>query len=717
MWQRMNYWLNDLCTTNPIERRQIYLLQILMLALIIIAPLGLPITLSTSGPDIMRALLITANLLVPASAVGALLLVRNHRFKLAMIVAIGGLNLCLLIVIAVLGLRSGGPMFLTLAMPLALAALLLGRRALFIVAGLTSIAIIATAWLERLSPPLAGFVVTSDIALDNMVITFCLVLLLVTLFLDSFSLALRAALNDLQQTNARLQHELVERQRIAEQLRVSETSFRLLFASNPQPMWVYDEQTLAFLEVNAAAAAHYGYSRAEFLALHTPAIVALNETTAPDSNKQALLQFGLEAKHRCKDGRIIDVEMVSHGLEFAGRRARLVVIQDVTERKKLQFQLMQAQKMDSIGRLAGGVAHDFNNLLTAMVSYAELSMEALPADNAARDDIAEILKAANRAAGLTRQLLAFARKQILEPQIFDLNALILDMDRLLRRVIGEDIELVTLPAADLGAIRADPGQIEQVILNLVVNARDAMPTGGRLTIETQNIILDDDYVQQHIGAVDGAFVMLAISDTGIGMDEEVRRRAFEPFFTTKEPGRGVGLGLATCYGIVKQHGGNIWLYSEPGQGTTLKVYLPRVDASPLEIPRYTEALPAACGSETILVVEDQAAVRALAVRVLQQHGYTVLEAGNGEEALQVVQEQADRVIDLVLSDVVMPRMGGKALVDRLIALRPAIKVLYISGYTDNAIIHHGQLDAGVALLQKPFSPSALARKVREVLDS
>jgi CheY-like chemotaxis protein len=328
----------------------------------------------------------------------------------------------------------------------------------------------------------------------------------------------------------------------------------------------------------------------------------------------------------------------------------------------------------------------------------------------------EIARAAERAAGLTRQLLAFARKQIIEPQVVDLNQLTLEMDALLRRLLGEDIELVTLPAPDLGSVRADPGQIEQVLVNLAVNARDAMPEGGKLTIETQNVELDREYARRHVNVSPGRYVMIAISDTGVGMDEQTRDRAFEPFFTTKEQGRGTGLGLAMCYGIVNQHGGHIWVYSEPGHGTVFKIYLPRVDDPARQLPPVAEAGDLPRGDETILLVEDEPAVRALAARVLRGQGYTVFEAGQGAEALAIARAQPRGTIDLLLTDVVMPAMSGKALADALQAELLGLKVLFISGYTDNAIVHHGRLDPGVAFLPKPFSPAALARRVREVLD-
>jgi two-component system cell cycle sensor histidine kinase/response regulator CckA len=395
-----------------------------------------------------------------------------------------------------------------------------------------------------------------------------------------------------------------------------------------------------------------------------------------------------------------------------------VVVRDITTRRRLEAQLLQSQKMESIGRLAGGVAHDFNNLLTAILGYAELVFDALPDSTQERADVQEIHHAATSAAQLTRQLLAFARQQPIEPRSFNPNELLIGLDKLLGRLIGEDIELVTLATPDLGLIRADAGQIEQLLVNLAVNARDAMPGGGKLTIEMSNVWLDQAYARAHVGVEPGAYVLLVVSDSGVGMDESIKRYAFEPFFTTKEPGRGTGLGLATCYGIVKQHGGLIELYSEPGRGTAIKIYLPRVEggADPLPQPDIAEAaLPH--GTETVLLVEDEPGVRALVARVLGNLGYTVLEASEGDEALRFVKAYSGQAINLLLTDVVMPRLGGRSLAAYMAACFPGIKVLFTSGYAEHGIVHHGQLDQSAAFLAKPFSAAALAHKVRAVLDS
>jgi PAS domain S-box-containing protein len=401
---------------------------------------------------------------------------------------------------------------------------------------------------------------------------------------------------------------------------------------------------------------------------------------------------------------------------FPDQQQIYAVARDVTERKQLEAQFMQAQKMESVGRLAGGVAHDFNNLLTAISGYTELVLAELTTNSPIRADMIEIQRTARRAATLTHQLLAFAREQMIEPRVLNLNDLIQDMDRLLRRLLGEDVELVTLPAADLDLVRVDPSQIEQMIVNLAVNARDAMPEGGRLTIETANAQLDAQYTRQYIGVAEGAYVVLSVSDDGIGMDEEVQQHVFEPFYTTKPQGKGTGIGLATCYGIVRQHNGHISIYSEAGHGTTIKVYLPRVAPAAGAQGRHNSAGKLPKGTETVLLAEDEVAVRKLTARVLRGQGYQVLEALNGDDALRVAADH-EGAIDLLLTDMVMPQMGGSALAERFRELYPSTRVLFMSGYTDHSALHLGQLHPGVVLLQKPFTPTVLARKVRDILDA
>src|SRR5437660_777915 len=392
------------------------------------------------------------------------------------------------------------------------------------------------------------------------------------------------------------------------------------------------------------------------------------------------------------------------------------------EREKHILQFVSTQvamaierKRAEVGQLAGGIAHDFNNLLTAILGCTQLLLHATPPEDARREDVEEIKNAGLRAAELTRQLLAFSRRQVLAPKLLDMNSVVANMDKMLRRLIGEDVALVTELAADLGPVNADPGQLEQVLLNLAVNARDAMPQGGRLTIATANVLLTEEYAERHHRLPPGAYVLLAVADTGIGMDEATQKHLFEPFFTTKEVGKGTGLGLATVYGIVKQSGGYIWVYSESGHGTTVKVYLPRVPGAAEPLPAAEAAPELRRGTETVLLVEDAAPVRTLARKSLENCGYRVLDAADGRAALELSARHAEG-IDILVTDVVMPGMSGRELAERLAPLRPGMRVLYTSGYTDDAMVHQGVLRSGVAFLQKPLVPESLDRNVREVLD-
>jgi len=522
--------------------------------------------------------------------------------------------------------------------------------------------------------------------------------------------------------------DITERRRAEEALQKSEEKYRTILENIEDG---YFEVDIAgnFTFFNDSLCRLLGYSRDEMMGMN-------NRQYTDNENAQKLYQTFNRVYRTGKptkefDWEIIRKEGTKRSIEASvslikdpsdNRIGFRGIVRDVTERKRieqekttLEEQLRQSQKIEAIGRLAGGIAHDFNNLLTVIKGYSQLSLQELKEDVPLRGNIEEIKRASDKAADLTRQLLAFSRRQILEMKVLDLNTALRDMDKMLHRLIGEDIELVTVLTDDLGRVKTDPGWVEQIIMNLAVNARDAMPSVGKLTIETANVELDGAYARNHIAVTPGRYVMLSVSDTGVGMTPEVRQQVFEPFFTTKEKGKGTGLGLSTVYGIVKQSGGNIWVYSEPGQGTTFKIYLPRVD-EPLEELKekvVKEELPH--GSETILLVEDEEVVRKLAVRILKRQGYTVLEGSHGNEAIDVCKQHKGPV-HLLLTDVVMPHMSGRQLAEQLKQVCQGFKVLYMSGYTDNAITHHGVLEEGINYLQKPFTVDGLARKVREVLD-
>jgi PAS domain S-box-containing protein len=471
---------------------------------------------------------------------------------------------------------------------------------------------------------------------------------------------------------------------------------------------------------NSAAERIFGWTEKEVIGLRIQ-IIPDDEWdgfyNSLDITRKAGTFTGFETTRMRKDGSLIDVSLSAAPL-IDGRGAingSVVVIADITERKHLEEQFRQAQKMEAVGRLAGGVAHDFNNLLTAIIGYSQLALGRLHREDPMRREIEEIERAGQRAAGLTNQLLAFSRKQVLQPQVLDLNAVVADIAKLLERLIGEDIVLAASLGPDIGFVKADRGQIEQIIMNLAVNSRDAMPDGGTLTIETFNVELDESYTAEHINARAGPHVVLAISDNGCGMDKETQSNIFEPFFTTKEQGKGTGLGLSTVYGIVNQSGGHIGLYSEPGKGTTFKVYLTRLEeAGEKREPRVSQS-ESLQGSETVLLVEDEGSVRELARRILEMYGYVVLEAAGSDDTWRICEEHESR-IHLMLTDVVMPGANGRELAQLVASLQPEMKVLFMSGYTDDAIVRYGVLGADAAFLQKPFTPATLARKVREVLD-
>ena len=506
-----------------------------------------------------------------------------------------------------------------------------------------------------------------------------------------------------------------------EGLRLSELNCRSLVTNAPYGICRCDSGG-KILDTNPAFRLMLGYpSPLELAGLHVGTLYADTQQwfDLADHLRSGMPFNGLTAEWRRKDGTNIAIRVSCRSVPDGDQGTVFELFaEDVSERRVLEQQLRQSQKMEAVGRLAGGIAHDFNNLLMVISGYSEFLLERLGPEPALRSPAQEIASAAERASSLTRQLLAFSRKQMLAPRILDLNGTITENLKMLTRMIGEDIDLVMVPHADLGAVRADSGQIEQVIMNLAVNARDAMPSGGKLTIETSNVTLDEEYARYHAPLRPGDYIMLAISDTGAGMDSETQSHIFEPFFTTKGP-KGTGLGLSTVYGIIKQSGGYIWVYSELGKGTTFKIYLPRVPypgerVAPLAAAFETHK--AEPGTETILLVEDEANLRYLARQFLEKQGYRVIEAADGAVAMQIVVAH-EGVIHLLLTDVIMPGMNGRELAQRVSEIRPNVKVLYMSGYTENVIGHNGTLDVGVRLLQKPFNLRDLKDKVREVLDA
>ena len=525
--------------------------------------------------------------------------------------------------------------------------------------------------------------------------------------------------SELAVANRALEAEVAERNRAEQEL--ADLNRRLEAVIDASPLAIIRLDLQGTVRAWSRAAEQlFGWREEEVLGRPLP--------TVPEGQSQefqALLErtargevlTGYTTRRRRKDGTLADIRLWTAPLFGSSGevRGKIAIVADITEQTRLEQQLTHSQKMEAIGRLAGGVAHDFNNVITVVSGYGHMILDGVQNDPDLCEAAEEVLKAAERAAALANQLLTFSRHQVIQPKVVEINVLVRDMARMLRRVLGEQIDLQVVARPEVGLVRADVGQIEQVLMNLVVNARDAMPAGGTLTVETANVVLDENFSRTHSGVGPGNYVMLAVSDTGTGMDPETKSHIFEPFFTTKERGKGTGLGLSIVYGIIKQHGGDIWVYSEPEKGTTFKIYLPQVAAGSAADVAEDAASSRMFGDETVLLVEDEPGVRKLVRGVLEQYGYSVLEAGSGREALEMEKGRQGR-IDLLLTDVVLPEMSGRDVANALSVSRPGIKVLYLSGYTDHVVIDRGVLAEGASFLQKPFTPEVLARKLREVLD-
>jgi two-component system cell cycle sensor histidine kinase/response regulator CckA len=510
--------------------------------------------------------------------------------------------------------------------------------------------------------------------------------------------------------------------RAVESLHQSEEKFRTLFERAAVGIALVDIEG-RLTECNPELQEMLGYRKEELLNRFFSELIYVEDETVDLDFYRRLLSgkqdhYQVEKRYIQKEGGVVwGRENVSLARDVRGTPQYTIhMIENINEWKQLEAQFLQSQKMETVGRLAGGIAHDFNNLLTVLKGYSQLSLLGLKDDDPLKGNLREIKNATERAAQLTSQLLAFSRRQVLDMKVLDLNTVVRGLEKMLRRLIDEDIELIIHLAEDLGRVKTDPSQIEQVLLNLAVNAKDAMPKGGKLILETNNVELDEEYASTHINTVPGSYVLFSVSDTGCGMSPEIKERIFDPFFTTKEKNKGTGLGLSTVYGIVKQSGGNIWVYSEPGQGTTFKIYLPRVEEELDVLTQRDETADIPRGTETILFVEDDPSVRGLGSRILRQQGYIILDAANGDEAMHVVSDRVIKSIHLLITDVVMPQMGGKELAEKFKGFYPDAKVLFISGYTDEVILHQASLPRGEPFLLKPFSISTLARKVREVLD-
>ncbi|MGE5569708.1 MAG: ATP-binding protein [Rhodospirillales bacterium] len=660
-----------------------------------------------STARLIATILSLAELIIGISAI---LLVRLGRARLATWIFLTG-SWCVITAVTFLsgGLRGVGPVaYLGMTV---IAGCFLGQRVALAVAGFSMAVTLAFAVLEKRGDPLPHYLLSNPFA-SWMLLWFSVAITVVPM-----NQMLRRLNKSLRFSRRRIE----DLRRTQEALREGEEKYRELFEMVSDALFLIDNQDGRLLEVNPSAAAMYGYPREELLGMKNTDFSA-----EPDSTRAATLAgrtFVPVRWHRKKDGTVFPVEITARHFNRQGRPVHIAAIRDITDRlraeeehSRIEEQLRQSQRLESVGRLAGGVAHDFNNLLTVINGYADMLRYDLDEDDPLRAGLDEIKRAGERAASLTQQLLAFSRKQMIEPKPIDLNAVVAESEKMLRRLVGEDIEFVTTLSASPGAVMADPGQIHQILMNLAVNARDAMPNGGVLHVDTASVDLSEEEAAGCQDAAPGAYVRLSVRDSGVGMDNETLQRIFEPFFTTKKQGEGTGLGLSVVYGIVRQSGGWIHVSSELGKGTVFDIYLPRLDAAVLETAAPKNSAENLRGSECVLVVEDQEEVRKLAVEVLKSYGYSVLEAEQGEDALKVAARHQGS-IHLILSDVIMPGMTGHELAARIAPFRPDAKVLYMSGYSRDVIGRGGVLDSKTPCVPKPFAPEQLARKVREMLEA
>ncbi|NJM07467.1 PAS domain S-box protein, partial [Candidatus Gracilibacteria bacterium] len=718
MLQRLWTRLTVLQITDRLEARLARPLQLMLVALMSISIIGMYITVMAPLRGWSWWLVVCGNLVVLLGNALALVILRRGQLRRAAILA----AFCFLFAIAasltVTGLRDSQGVLIFLIVPVLLVGLLASPRWMLVLAALC-VALVVAASVREYTLPLSDNMTEEqrDRLVFITISTVTLLMVALSLFLGRFSVALRDALLDAKYLNEQLQADLAERQRIEASMRESEARYRLIADNSADLISILDQES-RFVYTSPSFFSVLGHPSEALLGRSAWDLVhhddlphVLAAWSQIDDHTHPTTMFRFRDVH----GRWQWFEASGVAAIWQGAPVAIITGRDIGERLRLEAQLLQARKMEGIGRLAGGVAHDFNNLLVAIGGFTELARETIPPGNPAVQDLQQVKLATERATNLTRQLLAFARRQISDPQLIRLDELIADMRPIVQQLVREDIELRIVQSAALWGVQIDPRRPSR--WGSTWWGTRAMPCrGGILTIETSNALLDHAYTRQHHATAAGPYVMLAISDTGVGMSEEVQQHLFEPFFTTKEPGHGTGLGLATCYGIVQQHGGTIWIYSELGRGTTVKIYLPRAKGTAERSVRATpdEQLPR--GAETVLLVEDEGLVRDLAARVLRAQGYRVIEASNGEAALDVLEQHALDTIDLLLTDVIMPRRSGRALAEELTKRKPDLKVLYISGYTDNAISSQGWLDPGTNLLHKPFSAAALAQKVREVLE-